>query len=72
MYGENTNTMAIPIYRVLPYPVIKPRLTLEVSSFKRALAGYAYPIGMLLCCLHDCTDKVCLYVDTFINCLGKK
>ena len=21
MYGENTNTMAIPIYRVLPYPV---------------------------------------------------
>ena len=22
MYEENTNTMAIPIYRVLPYPVI--------------------------------------------------
>ena len=22
MYGENTNTIAIPIYRVLPYPVI--------------------------------------------------
>ena len=23
MYGENTNTIAIPIYRVLPYSVIK-------------------------------------------------
>ena len=22
MYGENTKTIAIPIYRVLPYPVI--------------------------------------------------
>ena len=22
MYGENTNTIAIPIYRVLPYPVM--------------------------------------------------
>ena len=23
MYGENTKTIAIPIYRVLPYPVMK-------------------------------------------------
>ena len=22
MYGENTKTIAIPLYRVLPYPVI--------------------------------------------------
>jgi hypothetical protein len=22
MYGENTKTIAIPIYRVLPYPVM--------------------------------------------------
>ena len=27
MYGENTNTIAIPIYRVLPYPVITTLLS---------------------------------------------
>ena len=27
MYGENTKTIAIPIYRVLPYPVISLTLS---------------------------------------------
>ena len=29
MYGENTKTIAIPIYRVLPYPVIIILLSYE-------------------------------------------
>ena len=31
MYGENTKTIAIPIYRVLPYPVISR----EISSVEK-------------------------------------
>ena len=31
MYGENTNTMAIPIYRVLPYPVIQRSTNIIVT-----------------------------------------
>ena len=32
MYGENTNTMAIPIYRVLPYPVIYEHFCIHFST----------------------------------------
>ena len=33
MYGENTNTMAIPIYRVMPYPLIRRCCLPLVSLF---------------------------------------
>ena len=34
MYGENTNIIAIPIYRVLPYPVIYRVLPYPVILLK--------------------------------------
>ena len=33
MYGENTNTIAIPIYRVLPYPVINQEIQFMIALY---------------------------------------
>ena len=32
MYGENTKTIAIPIYRVLPYPVMYVHVYVHVCG----------------------------------------
>ena len=50
MYGENTNTIAIPIYRVLPYPVIHRILNLNfmhtrnLSADKDTMLVHKFPI----------------------------
>ena len=43
MYGENTNTIAIPIYRVLPYPVIREsecKRERERESIRKSLRSF--------------------------------
>ena len=48
MYGENTKTIAIPIYRVLPYPVISTATCshwLSVESIMEIVNFHALLIG---------------------------
>ena len=51
MYGENTNTMAIPIYRVLPYPVI---------GVLYNLYNYVDEFGSVLLVINACTHRGCM------------
>ena len=60
MYGENTNTMAIPIYRVLPYPVIYSPYLVSACSMKysRAMHETTYLCGGLGAFLWSCEKIV--------------
>ena len=64
MYGENTNTMATPLYRVLPYPVIYGYICGLKMGYKKYMyvASYMYifynnydSAGMFMCIL------ICMY-----------
>ena len=66
MYGENTKTIAIPIYRVLPYPVIVVYETSGqfVTSFGRCgheEGEFCYPY-----CITSCADGF-IHVCDFWN-----
>ena len=52
MYGENTNTIAIPIYRVLPYPVI--------------LQLYVAPFFTLFCSVYSVVLYACAFVSIYM------
>ena len=49
MYGENTKTIAIPIYRILPYPVIHS-IYIPPSSL--------YIVYMCILCISDSKEVI--------------
>ena len=56
MYGENTKTIAIPIYRVLPYPVILLRSSCAI------VAGGGEPGD-------EAKKLVVVVLSVFMNCI---
>ena len=54
MYGENTKTIVIPIYRVLPYPVIIVSKNVALYSLANATCTYILPCSEFcgsMCCV---------------------
>ena len=45
MYGENTKTIAIPIYRVLPYPVIEKDPEAKLLRPLNSSGGFVFPVA---------------------------
>ena len=56
MYGENTNTMAIPIYRVLPYPVIHVHVHCTHTIYIYIYICHVVNIYFKLCRRHKLDD----------------
>ena len=62
MYGENTNNMAIPIYRVLPYPVMHVQVKGDIH------VSYTYMYTRTLCYsfiyIHTISTYMYMYMYT--------